>query len=330
MNGVNALLNALPDPILLVDPDGILITINERVGAKVGRPGVELIGRCLWDLYPPDQVNHLRMVFNQTIRSRSAARFVERAGEAWNEVTLLPFAQEGGVLQVAICLHDITKRIIAEEKSKRMALQLINLEESERRRIAQDLHDEIGQDLTALMLQLKTIEGELAASQNGVQKQVKEVIRSAQGIMKHVRRVFYQLRPPALDTLPLSEALEAFCQTFAQQTGLLIDFWSTQEVPYIPDLQATALYRLVQEGLNNAAKHAQATSVWVNLEYTEGEVSLSIEDDGQGFDPQLNGSNMGLSGVRNRFQMLNGTFELESAPGRGTRLFGSLSLGSKD
>ncbi len=330
MNDVNALFDALPDPIFLVDPDGTLVAINARANQEVGRPGDQLIGRCLWDLYPPNSANHLQMVVNQTIKSRISARFVESAGKKWNEVTLLPIVQPGGALQIAICLHEITRQIVAEEKTKRMALQLINLEESERRRISQDLHDESGQSIMALMMQLKTIEGELAAGRNDVQPQVKEAIRSVAEIMKQVRQVFYQLHPPSLDTLPLNEALEAFCQTFARQTGLHVDFWSAPEVPPIPDPQAITLYRLVQEGLANAVKHAHATSVWVNLESTEGEVSLSIEDDGQGFDPQQNGRNMGLSGIQYRFQTLNGTFDLESAPGKGTRMFGSLPLDSKN
>jgi signal transduction histidine kinase len=97
-------------------------------------------------------------------------------------------------------------------------------------------------------------------------------------------------------------------------------------LPPIPDLKATALYRLVQEGLNNAVKHARATSVWVNLDYSDGEVSLSVEDNGQGFNPKTVDRNMGLLGIRDRFLMLNGSFDIESAPGKGTRLFGSLPL----
>ena len=183
----------------------------------------------------------------------------------------------------------------------------------------------IGQSMTALVLGLKAMDGAVIAGEKDLDQQIKDTIRSVETIMRQVRQIFYQLHPPSLDALPLAQALESFCRSFAQQTGLHVDF-NSETLPPITDLQATALYRLVQEGLNNAAKHARATSVWVNLDYADGEVSLSLEDNGQGFDPKTIDRNMGLPGIRDRFLMLNGNFDIESAPGKGTRLFGSLPL----
>ena len=226
---------------------------------------------------------------------------------------------------IALYSWNITPQINAEERLKRMTLQLVTLQEDERRRISQDLHDDIGQSMTALMLGLKAIDGALTAGDKNVGYQIRAAIRSVEAIMKQVRQVFYQLHPPSLDVLPLAQALESFCRTFGQQTGLHVDF-NSETLPSIPDLQATALYRLVQEGLNNAVKHAHATSVWVNLDYAEGEVNLSVEDNGQGFNPKTIDRNMGLMGIRDRFLMLNGSFDIESAPSKGTRLSGSLPL----
>jgi signal transduction histidine kinase len=104
-------------------------------------------------------------------------------------------------------------------------------------------------------------------------------------------------------------------------------FSSQEQLPPIPNVQATALYRLVQEGITNVVKHAQATSVWINLEFADGEVNISLEDDGQGFDPNRDPAcGLGLQGLRERFLMLSGNFDVESAPGKGTRLCGSLPL----
>jgi signal transduction histidine kinase len=222
--------------------------------------------------------------------------------------------------------HDVTRQIVAEEKAKRLALELAHIEEDERRRISQDLHDDVGQRMTALILQLKSIDRDLAAGGVNVHDQVKDAIRTVEAIVRQVRRVFYQLHPPSLDTVPLPYALEGFCQTFAQQTGLNVDFSSEERLPFVPGQHATALYRLVQEALNNVVKHSNATSAWISLDFSEGEISLSIEDNGEGFDPHRPVRGMGLSGVRDRFSVLDGTLEIESAPGKGTRLLGSLPL----
>lgn len=321
-----AVLNALADSIILINSVGTIMYMNASASRRTNKRADALIGSSIWDLIPSEKVNHRKAVLNRVINTGLPIDFIERDGEQWNQVLLYPISGlNGKVANIAICVREITQQIKAEEELKRMTLQYITMQEDERRRISQDLHDDIGQSMTALILGLKAIDGAVTAGEKEIGQQIKDAIRSVEAIMKQVRQVFYQLHPPSLDVLPLAQALESFCHTFSQQTGLHVDF-NSETLPPIPDLQATALYRLVQEGLNNAAKHARATSVWINLGYSEGEVSLSIEDNGQGFDPKRIGGSMGLRGIRERFLMLNGSFDIESAPGKGTRLFGSLPL----
>jgi signal transduction histidine kinase len=229
--------------------------------------------------------------------------------------------------------RDITARkqieleqLQAEMRLKQLTYQLITVQEAERRRISQDLHDDTGQGMTALLLRLNAIQSSIPAERHETKRQLAEAIQIVETLMNQVRQLAYQLRPPSLDSMPLSKALEALCSSFGQYADLRIDYSSDRNLPPIPNLQATALYRLVQEGLNNAIKYAKATSVWVNLDYLDGEVSLSIEDDGQGFDPKKVGEGMGLLGLHERFSWLNGSLEVESAPGGGTRLYGYLPL----
>lgn len=229
--------------------------------------------------------------------------------------------------------RDITARkqieleqLQAEMRLKQLTYQLITVQEAERRRISQDLHDDTGQGMTALLLRLNAIASSIPAERHETRRQLDEAIQIVETLMNQVRQLAYQLRPPSLDSMPLSKALEALCSSFGQYAKLRIDYSSDRNLPPIPNLQATALYRLVQEGLNNAIKYAKATSVWVNLDYLDGEVSLSIEDDGQGFDPKKAGEGMGLLGLHERFSWLNGSLEVESAPGGGTRLYGYLPL----
>jgi PAS domain S-box-containing protein len=214
----------------------------------------------------------------------------------------------------------------AEKRLKHLTHQLITIQEAERRRIAQDLHDDTGQGMTALLLRLNAIDISLAPEQQEIKRQLQEAIQIVEVLMGQVRQLAYQLRPPSLDSVPLSKALGSLCSSFGEYAGLHIDYSSDTSLPPIPSLQAIALYRLVQEGLNNAVKYARATSVWVNLDYVDGEVSLSIEDNGQGFDPKKVGEGMGLLGLQERFQLLNGGLDIESAPGVGTRLYGYLPL----
>lgn len=320
-----ALLNASPDGITLITLDGTIVSANETTCRRYEKSLDDLINTNIWDCTPPDKITHWRIILKQVIETGQPIAFVDRDNDTWNNMLFYPIHGETSVKMIALYTSDITQQINAEERLKRMTLQLVTLQEDERRRISQDLHDDIGQSMTALVLGLKAIDRAVTAGEKDVGQQIKDAICSVEATMKQVRQVFYQLRPPSLDTLPLAQALESFCRTFEQQTGLHVDF-NSETLPPIPDLQATALYRLVQEGLNNAVKHACATSVWVNLDCSDGEVSLSVEDNGQGFNPKIIDRNMGLMGIRDRFLMLNGSFDIESAPGKGTQLSGSLPL----
>lgn len=214
----------------------------------------------------------------------------------------------------------------AEKRLKQLTHQLITIQEVERRRIAQDLHDDTGQGMTALLLRLNAIHTGFAPEQEELKRQLQEAIQIVEALMNQIRQLAYQLRPPSLDSVPLSKALESLCASFRQNGGPRIDYSSDTELPPIPNLQAIALYRLVQEGLTNIVKYAEASAAWVNLDYVDGEVSLSIEDNGQGFDSKKAGEGMGLLGLQERFQLLNGSLEVESAPSVGTRLYGFLPL----
>ncbi len=319
------LLNTSPDGITLITLDGTIVFANETTCRRYGKSLDDLINTNIWDCTPADKVAHWRIIQKQVIETGQPIAFVDRDNETWNKMLFAPIHGETSAKMIALYTSDITQQINAEERLKRMTLQLVTLQEDERHRISQDLHDDIGQGMTALVLGLKAIDGAVTAGEKDVGQQIKDAVRSVEAIMKQVRQVFYQLHPPSLDALPLALALESFCHTFGQQAGLHV-YFNSETLPPMPDLQATALYRLVQEGLNNAAKHARATSVWVNLDYSDGDVSLSVEDNGQGFNPKTIDRNMGLLGIRDRFLMLNGSFDIESAPGKGTRLFGSLPL----
>jgi two-component system sensor histidine kinase UhpB len=216
-----------------------------------------------------------------------------------------------------------SERMEAEKQLKELTQQLITIQEAEWKRIAQDLHDDIGQGMTALLLRLNAILNNASPEAEG---NVLGAIRSAELLMGQVRQLARRLYPPPLETVTLSKALESLCSSISQHAQLYVDLSSDANLPPIPSLQGTILFRLAQEGLNNIVKYSKATSVWINLDYMDGEVALSLEDNGQGFDLTGVEKGLGLRSLEERFRLLNGRFEVESTPGEGTRICGFLPL----
>jgi len=322
------LLEACPDAVELFDLDGTILYVNKEGALYHDKSADEISGTSIWDLYPPSQAAHRKTMLNKATSSGLPVRFTDRSDEHWMDVLICPIEGPSGKAEEAVTyMRDVTRQIRAEEQLKLVSLQLVTNQEDERRRIAQDLHDDIGQSMTALILNLKTIHSQLIPDREDIGGQIKDTIHIVEDTMRHIRQVLYELRPPRFENASLAETLESFCSSITLSTDLRIVFSCQDQLPLIPDAQATALYRLLQEGMNNAIKHAKATSVWVNLEYLEGEVSISLEDDGQGFDPNQRSSyGIGLQGLRDRFLTLGGNFDIESAHGKGTRLYGSLPI----
>ncbi|HEY2353741.1 MAG TPA: GAF domain-containing sensor histidine kinase [Gaiellaceae bacterium] len=204
--------------------------------------------------------------------------------------------------------------------------RVVNAQELERRRLARELHDETGQALTSILLGLRGLEGvqdetELATAVG----EVRELVRST---LQDVRRLAVELRPKALDDFGLVAALERLTDNFAEHTGIAVEF--VPNLPgdgrFPPEVE-TALYRLVQESLTNIVKHAQAKSVSIVLTRRSDSVSVIVEDDGVGFEPdRQDGDGIGLLGMRERVGLFGGRVVVESRPGAGTSLVAEVPL----
>jgi PAS domain S-box-containing protein len=322
------LLEASPVGIELFDLDGSILYINNVAALRYGKSASELLGNNIWNLYSLSQAAHRKTIVNQALRTGLPVQFTDRWGEHWLEVQIHPVHKsDGNIEEIVTYTHDITRQINAEERLKLVSLQLLTDQEDERRRIAQDLHDDIGQSMTALILNLKAIDDQIVSGRKEARGQIKETIRVVEDMMRHIRQVLFQLRPPSFGSTPFVKVIEGLCSSMSLSTGLRVVFSGQEQLPILSNAQAITLYRLVQEGINNVLKHAKAASVWVNLEYLDGEVNVSLEDDGQGFDiSQRANYGIGLEGLQERFVDLGGSFDVESAPGRGTRLYGSLPV----
>jgi len=217
---------------------------------------------------------------------------------------------------------------LRHEMDEREALRrkLLHAQEEERRRIARELHDQMGQNLTALNVGLKSLlDGQ---SRSGLDSRVQHLQELATQTARDLHRVAVELRPAALDDLGLVKAIRALIETWSTRYRIDVDFEAGQyEAAGVSSEIETILYRIIQEALNNVAKHSGATRVALVLGRTEEQVQAIIEDDGRGFDARVtsqsgNGSGrLGLLGIRERLGIVGGNFKIESAPKRGATLF---------
>lgn len=190
-------------------------------------------------------------------------------------------------------------------------------QELERRRLARELHDETGQALTSILLGLRSLE---EAGPEGVGEAVGNLRELVVQTLQDVRRLAVELRPTALDDFGLTPALERLASTFAEQTGTAVELESRLGDERLPADVETVLYRIVQEALTNVVKHAQADRVSIVLQRKEAAVTTIIEDDGRGFANGDQSDGLGLLGMRERVELVNGRLEIESAKGAGTTL----------
>jgi signal transduction histidine kinase len=209
---------------------------------------------------------------------------------------------------------DLSERI-ARDSLRRV----VEGQELERRRLARELHDETGQALTSILLGLKALEERSKdPASRAATEELRELVVST---LQDVRRLAVELRPSALDDFGLVAALERLAESFAEQTGISVDFQTALAGERLPEEVETALYRIVQESLTNVVKHAQARRVGILLARKDGAVKAVVEDDGQGFDPaEQTDDGYGLMGMRERLALLGGRLEVESGHDGGTTI----------
>jgi two-component system sensor histidine kinase UhpB len=241
-------------------------------------------------------------------------------------------------------INDITERLrtqqtlqslnreleVSHERLRALSRRLFEVQEEERRRLARDLHDDVGQVLTALKIQLESLArggGELS-----MRARVDECVDTAQHTLERVRQISLSLRPPQLDDLGLAAALRSHLDRQARVAGLQAHF-ETEDAPNeVAADTETACFRVAQEAINNVLRHARARNLWVRLFTSGGQLAISVRDDGRGFDLDAvrqraaNGASLGLVGMEERMALAGGTFELRSAPGQGTVLLASFPL----
>ena len=210
---------------------------------------------------------------------------------------------------------DLSQRVARDALRRVVAGQ-----ELERTRLARELHDETGQALTSILLGLRVVE---ESGEPGAIADLRELVVAT---LQNVRRLAVELRPSALDDYGLVSALERLTTTFAEQTDIEVELAAQLGDARLPGELETALYRIVQEALTNVVKHAEATRVSVVLTGTAASVTVVIEDDGRGTEPEQGDSGLGLTGMRERLALLDGRLRFESTPESGTTIVAEVPL----
>ena len=319
------------DAIYVHDLDGTYLKINRAAEELSGYTRDEIVGHNFAEFIAQEHIN--------LVRKRFCAKLAQQ-GETSYEVEVI--AKDGRRVPVEVSsraiyeneqlvgvqgvARDITERKLAQDALQMFSRQLIEAQEEERRRIARELHDQIGQILTAVKMNLHTVrqfsQGSEAASY------VKDNIEAVDEALRLVRDLSIDLRPPVLDDLGLDTALRWYVDRYTKRTGLNVAVVSELPDPnerFSRDLE-TACFRIAQEALTNVMRHASASQVIVQLNKTEKNLTLVVKDNGVGFDIKSvrmrssRAATLGLVSMQERAHAAGGNLEIESTPARGTKI----------
>ena len=230
---------------------------------------------------------------------------------------------------VIVVLDDITERKLAEETLKqsydeirRLTEHLQKIREEERTRIAREIHDELGQQLTVLKMDLSWLNKKLNGADEAIKQKIRNLLDLLDVTVNSVRRISSELRPSLLDNLGLVAAMEWHLKEFEKSSGIKIIFKEPKEESVMPDSIKNGLFRIFQESLTNVARHSKAKKVKVELLQKKDQLILSIEDNGKGFDKQKTAGKqtLGILGMKERAMMMGGSYEINSVPGKGTTI----------
>jgi signal transduction histidine kinase len=217
--------------------------------------------------------------------------------------------------------------LAAKRDLQRLSARLVAAQELERQTLSRELHDQVGQTLTAMKIDVARAEQALLPAQTDVAERLQRARIGAEETLDIIRRLSMLLRPSMLDDLGLSAALGWYTKQFAASTTIRVSLNDDGSADGLPDAHKISLYRIVQEALTNCARHSEARSVLVSLGSEDHRYVVRIEDDGKGFIPTPEARGIGLIGIEERVNGMAGTLSVWSAPGTGTKLFIAIPLG---
>lgn len=226
--------------------------------------------------------------------------------------------------ELSIVNENLQTEIARHKESEAARLQLlrrlVTAQEEERRRISRELHDQTGQHLAALLLGLKTLNNSSDNGSASLHKSLSQLQKLVERLIEKTHHLAWDLRPAALDDLGLETALSNYVEKWSERNSIALDFHSGLNKLRLSSTVETAVFRIVQEALTNVLKHAHASRVSVMLEYRYDELLVIVEDNGRGFQPEVETDGLGIIGINERAALVGGKVKIESVPGLGTTL----------
>ena len=336
-----ATFNASPDVMLITDQDFRIVRCNSATATLAGVAAEELLGKKCHDLLcgPGRPGGSCPFAAGEKKARPTLVEFYQPKWKRHFEVRAAPIAMESGLKEMhVIVARDVTERnknrdrlIEAHRQLRIVRARISRLEEDARRNLAQELHDRVGQMLTALGINLSILRSKLASGiEAPVAQRFDDSLDQVAEIAKRVRDVMSELRPSVLDDYGLLPALLDYAGHFSQRTGIEVVFSGQDSLKRLDSDVETGLFRIVQEALTNVAKHARAGKAIIGIENGEG-LRITVGDDGAGFDSAGGGdaggtAHWGISIMRERAAAIGGSLTVESEPGKGTRIMVELEV----
>ena len=327
-----ALIEESSDVIALVDREGIIRYTGPSVNKALGYTAEELIGRNTFELIHPFDLNSIKEMLEGILSEPSKIgnaeiRIRQKNGSwCWIEGVAKNLLDEPAVNAIVVNLRNITDRRVAEEMLRQLPIRIINAQETERRRVARDLHDSVNQILSSVKFRLESVEEKVQRKDDALRIEVANAKLSLEKAMQEVRRISRNLRPSELDDLGVIPAVRSMCEEFKEVTKIDVDLkFSRLPETLSPEIEVT-MYRIIQEALNNTAKHSEASRLSIHCAKDRSSLTIRIKDNGKGFDqhdPAMNApenSGTGLLNMKERAAFIGGTVSIRSSPKKGMEI----------
>lgn len=339
MTGVEDSVDKVPPlATIRMRADGRLLDVDAPEDFVLFENPAALSGFALTEVFPPEVCSEINSGIRTVLENECAHGFQFKVphsgGLRTHEACLVP----GCDGEVFLVLQDLTERQRAEERLLHSQMRLRSLagrlelvREQERKRIAREVHDVLGQALTALRIDVASLQKNLSEDQNDLQDRLGLMNSSIGSIIQKVRRIAADLRPGVLDDLGIVAALEWQADEFASRTGIGCTFHSSESHLELDPDRSTALFRVYQEVLTNVARHAEASAVGVALKLEGDDLILRVNDNGCGIsEDQITDTNsLGILGMRERMLPWQGRVEFDGTPDHGTSVTITLPIGDR-
>jgi PAS domain S-box-containing protein len=349
---LKGILHGSPIPTYVIDKDHRVTYWNKAIEEYSGMRAEDMLGTdqhwrafydekrpCMADLLVDGRLNDVPQWYAGKYR---ASYLIEGAYEAedyfprlgkWLYFTSAPIRDPSGILVGAVATNqDVTERKRAEKQIMTLSRQIIDIQEKERESLSREIHDNIGQLLATLKMNIFRMNKKIPAKLSTLKDQLSDLSYLVNKTIREIRSLSHALHPPVIEDLGLRSALEELCQDFKSYSEIRIN-WNIEPIERpLQSMTKITIYRILQEGLHNILKHSRATEADVRLTSSENRIEITIEDNGIGFvvddvlTPTPKKRALGLISMRERLALIGGILQISSEPGKGTRIIASLEM----